>query len=139
MATTNTNYKLYLVFQLQDGADYRKNHSDVRDFVHDKEFVDALYSRKQAKMTRLFQEFMDKHPDAYQLVSTIKARNLEGVYEIGNVGPASHIKRFPGRSMVSVSVGDLILTPDNTWALVLPCGFAEFDGRDFPEPLPVAA
>ncbi len=139
MAITNTNYKLYMVFQLQDSADYRKNHSDVRDFVHDKEFVDALYSRKQAKMTRLFQEFMNKHPDAYILVSTIKARNLEGVYEIGNVGPASHIKRYPGRSMVSVSVGDLILTPDNIWALVLPCGFAEFDGRDFPEPLPVAA
>lgn len=139
MAITNTNYKLYMVFQLQDNADYRKNHSDVHDFVHDKEFTDALFSRQQAKMTRLFQEFINKHPDAYILVSTIKARNLEGVYEIGNVGPESHIKRYPGRSMVSVSVGDVILTPDNKWALVLPCGFAEFDGRDFPEPLPMAA
>lgn len=139
MTTTNTNYKLYMVFQLQDNADYRQNHCDVYDFVHNREFVDALYARQQAKITRMFQEFMDKHPDAYQLVASIKARNLEGVYEIGNVGPASHIKRYPNRTMVSVSVGDLILTPDNTWALVLPCGFAEFDGRDFPEPLPVAA
>ena len=139
MTTTNTNYKLYMVFQLQDGASYRDNHRDVHDFIHNREFTDALFARQQAKITRMFQEFMDKHPDAYQLVSSIKARNLEGVYEIGNVGPESHIKRYPNRTMVSVSVGDLILTPDDTWALVLPCGFAEFDGRDFPQPLPVAA
>ena len=95
--------------------------------MHDKEFADALYSRKQAKVTRMFQEFMDKHPRAYQLVSSIKACDLEGVYEIGNVGPESHIKRYPGRSMVSVSVGDLILTPASRMAMVLPVGFAEFN------------
>ena len=49
------------------------------------------------------------------------------MYEIGNVGPESHIKRYPGRSMVSVSVGDLILTPASRMAMVLPVGFAEFN------------
>ena len=125
------NYKDYYVFQLQDNADYRENHGKVREFTNS--LAEVMYDQsihedeRQEKLDAAFADFNRRMGMAFTLVGVISARSLDGVYEIGNVGPESHIKRYPGRSMVSVSVGDLILTPASRIAMVLPVGFAEFN------------
>jgi hypothetical protein len=43
----------------------------------------------------------------YEMVAEIDAEDLDGVFQIGNIGPEENIKRL--KPMHSVSVGDVIL------------------------------
>ena len=51
--------------------------------------------------------------DMYKKVAEIDAMNLNQVFEIGNIGPESRIKRLD--QMHSVSVGDVIVQGDNAF------------------------
>jgi|TARA_B110000240_G_C13401428_1_gene411150 hypothetical protein len=59
----------------------------------------------------------------YEHVANIKANDLEGVFEVGNVGPEEDIERLG--SMHSVSVGDLVIDPAGNKHVVASCGFQE--------------
>ena len=58
---------------------------------------------------------------AYEEVCAIEAKDLNEVFEIGNIGPESKIERF-GR-MHSISVGDVIQTEKNELFVVKGLGF----------------
>jgi hypothetical protein len=61
----------------------------------------------------------------YTLVAKITAPDLEGVFQIGNIGPESHINRIADR-MASVSVGDIVEDPASRKTyLVANFGFTE--------------
>ena len=64
----------------------------------------------------------------FKYVGNIRANDLEGVFETSNVGPEENIERFsswPGRSMTSISVGDVILDEDGKYWLTASVGFQE--------------
>ena len=65
---------------------------------------------------------------AYEVVCEIEANDLDEVFEIGNIGPESKIKRF-GR-MHSVSVGDVITTETNECFVVKGVGFERLGYSD---------
>lgn len=60
--------------------------------------------------------------DLYEYVADIEAEDLEGVFEVGNIGPEERIYRR-GDKMQSVSVGNVIIEPDGRRFMVAPCGF----------------
>jgi hypothetical protein len=60
----------------------------------------------------------------YAHVATITAENLEGVFEVGNIGPEDKIKRH--LPMHSVSVGDIVSLGGVYW-MVEPCGYKEIE------------
>lgn len=57
----------------------------------------------------------------YTHVSNITAPDLDGVFQIGNIGPESYIERLG--QMASVSCGDIIVDQDGKASLVAPFGF----------------
>ena len=59
----------------------------------------------------------------YTHVSNIEAEGLEGVFEVGNIGPESSIERL-GR-MHSVSVADVVETPEGVRHVVASVGFEQ--------------
>lgn len=59
----------------------------------------------------------------YETVAEIEARDLEHVFEVGNMGPESAIKRLA--QMHSVSVGDLVVDEAGVTHLVARFGFEE--------------
>ena len=64
----------------------------------------------------------------FKYVGNIRANDLEGAFETSNVGPEENIERFsswPGRSMTSISVGDVILDEDGKYWLTASVGFQE--------------
>jgi len=64
----------------------------------------------------------------YSHVATIEARDLENVFEIGNIGPDAAITHF--HPMHSVSVGDLVRDGEGRWWLCAPMSWdLAFDER----------
>ena len=59
--------------------------------------------------------------EAYEEVCEIEANDLDEVFEVGNIGPESKIKRYT--RMHSVSVGDVIQTEKNQLFVVKGFGF----------------
>lgn len=59
----------------------------------------------------------------FEHVGNICANDLEGVFEVGNIGPEENIERFG--PMHSVSTGDVILDEDGKFWLTAPVGFQE--------------
>jgi len=59
----------------------------------------------------------------YQIVAEIEATDLEDVFEIGNMGPESAITRLA--PMHSLSVGDIVVTPEGKEYFVASFGFEE--------------
>jgi hypothetical protein len=64
--------------------------------------------------------------DMYSKVAVIKADNLEGVYEIGNIGPESAITRLA--RMKSVSVGDVVVDRYGAAYVCATFGWSEVEG-----------
>lgn len=58
---------------------------------------------------------------AYKEVCAIEAKDLDEVFEIGNIGPEEKIERFD--RMHSISVGDVIKTETHECYVVTPVGF----------------
>jgi hypothetical protein len=62
----------------------------------------------------------------YETVADINAKSLDEVFGIGNgVGDKSKLVARPNVTMCSVSVGDVILTPQGDLYMVAPVGFAK--------------
>ena len=59
----------------------------------------------------------------YTHVSNIEAEGLEGVFEVGNIGPEANIERLA--PMYSVSVGDVVETPEGVRHVVASVGFRQ--------------
>lgn len=65
-----------------------------------------------------------EHAEDFRLVSAIRAKDLEDVFDVGNIGPESQITRY--KSMRSVSVGDIIEdTETGRFFVVAKMGFEE--------------
>jgi|SRR6056300_1238781 len=58
---------------------------------------------------------------AYKEVAAIEAKDLNEVFEIGNIGPEEKIERLD--RMHSISVGDIIRDDHNRCFVVSPVGF----------------
>ena len=59
----------------------------------------------------------------YTHVSNITAEGLEGVFEVGNIGPEENIERLA--PMYSVSVGDIVEDVDGNKSVVASMGYQE--------------
>jgi len=93
-------------------------------FVKDGNFVSREMADKHFKITRGDVTPSDFRNLSYDTVCTIIAKNLDEVFEIGNIGPEEKITRL--NTMHSVSVGDII--EDSTTGkryVVSPFGFKE--------------
>lgn len=67
------------------------------------------FPQYRAYMNTMFkgsEGYSSEYSQYYEPVCTIEAEDLEGVFEIGNIGPESSITRL--KPMHSVSVGDII-------------------------------
>ena len=81
--------KKFSVYQLQ-GSDFR-----------DERFNLGFGKDPEALAKKLFNDW------SYTLVAEITAPDLNGVFQVGNIGPEDYIRRIADR-MASVSVGDII-------------------------------
>ena len=99
--------KTFTVYQLQ-GSDFR-----------DERFKLGFGKDPKALAEKLFNDF------SYTLVAEITASDLNGVFQVGNIGPEQYINRIADR-MASVSVGDIIEDPETRKTyLVANFGFTE--------------
>ena len=85
--------KKFNVYQLQ-GSDFRDERFDL-----------GFGKDPKSLAEKLFNDW------SYTLVSEITAPDLNGVFQVGNIGPESYIRRIADR-MASVSVGDIIEDTD---------------------------
>ena len=67
--------------------------------------------------------YQKEYADYYRKVCEIEAEDLNGVFEIGNIGPEDRITRLD--QMHSVSVGDIIEDPQGAQYMVNSFGFEE--------------
>jgi hypothetical protein len=67
--------------------------------------------------------YQPKYAEYYKPVCIIEAEDLNGVFEIGNIGPEDSITRLA--QMHSVSVGDIIEDPEGAQHMVDSFGFKE--------------
>ena len=81
--------KTFAVYQLK-GSDFR-----------DARFELGFGKDPKTLAQKLFEDF------SYTLVAEITAPDLDGVFQVGNIGPIENIRRISDR-MSSVSVGDII-------------------------------
>lgn len=81
--------KKFSVYQLQ-GSDFR-----------DERFQLGFGKDPKGLAEKLFNDW------SYTLVAEITAPDLNGVFQVGNIGPEDYIRRIADR-MASVSVGDII-------------------------------
>lgn len=61
----------------------------------------------------------------YEMTAVIYAPDLNGVFQIGNIGPEQYIERVKGQRMSSVSVGDIIVDSEGDKYLVANFGFTK--------------
>ena len=62
----------------------------------------------------------------YEHVADLDASDLNEAFQIGNIGPEEAYTRF--KPMHSVSVGDILVTEDNTVHIVASFGFDKLEG-----------
>lgn len=104
----------------------------VADSVYDE--VNALGHEAAANKYPEYRAYMDtmcrgskaykaEHSQYYKPVCSIDAEDLNGVFQIGNIGPESRITRLA--PMHSVSVGDIIEDPQGAQYMVNSFGFEE--------------
>ena len=62
----------------------------------------------------------------YEHVADLDASDLNEAFQIGNIGPEEAYTRF--KPMHSVSVGDILVTEDNTVHIVASFGFDTLEG-----------
>lgn len=65
---------------------------------------------------------------AYKEVAVIEAKDLNEVFEIGNIGPEEKIERLD--RMHSISVGDVIRDDRGRCFVVAPFGFTRFGEKE---------
>ena len=111
------NYKLYQI-QLTDQEVDKINAEGHNSVPKHRLKLDMSFNDNVAELAK---QAMDK--GYYTHVSNIEAEGLEGVFEVGNIGPESAITRL-GR-MHSVSVADVVETPEGVRHVVASVGFEQ--------------
>lgn len=109
------NYKLYQI-HLTDAEVDQVNAEGHNSVPKQKLKLDMSFNDNVAELAK---EAMDK--GYYTHVSNIEAEGLEGVFEVGNIGPESSIERLA--PMYSVSVADVVETPEGVRHVVASVGF----------------
>lgn len=113
-------YKLYQInFSNEEVIKINSRNPEFRPTYE--AYLDSIVSGKCQKAIDL---------GLYKLVALVSADNLDDVFEIGNIGPEENIERV-GERMHSVSVGDIIKTPEGEWFSVASFGFDRLE--KFPE------
>ena len=111
------NYKLYQL-HLTDAEVDQVNAEGHNSVPKQKLKLDMSFNDNVAELAK---EAMDK--GYYTHVSNIEAEGLEGVFEVGNIGPESSIERLA--PMYSVSVADVVETPEGVRHVVASVGFQQ--------------
>ena len=111
------NYKLYQIHLTDAEVDQvnAKGHNSVpkQKLKLDMNFCDNIAEISKTAMDLGY----------YTHVSNIEADSLEGVFEVGNIGPEQNITRL--KPMHSVSVADVVETPEGVRHVVASVGFQE--------------
>ena len=111
------NYKLYQI-HLTDAEVDQVNAEGHNSVPKQKLKLDMSFNDNVAELAK---EAMDK--GYYTHVSNIEAEGLEGVFEVGNIGPESSIERLA--PMYSVSVADVVEDPQGVRHVVASVGFKQ--------------
>ena len=111
------NYKLYQIHLTDAEVDLinSKGHNAVESH---KMKLDMSFDKAPHKLAKAA---MDK--GYYTHVSNIEAESLEGVFEVGNIGPEANIQRLA--PMHSVSVADVVEDSEGVRHVVASVGFKE--------------
>ena len=111
------NYKLYQI-HLTDAEVDQVNAEGHNAVPKQKAKLDMSFTDNVAVLAK--QAFDAGY---YTHVSNIEAEGLEGVFEVGNIGPESAITRL--KPMHSVSVADVVETPEGVRHVVASVGFQQ--------------
>ena len=112
------NYKLYQI-HLTDAEVDQVNAEGHNSVPKQKLKLDMNFNDKPESIAK---QGMDK--GYYTQVSNIYTeQGLEGVFEVGNIGPEANIERLA--PMYSVSVGDVVETPEGVRHVVASMGFKQ--------------
>ena len=111
------NYKLYQIHLTDAEVDMvnAKGHNSVpkQKLKLDMNFCDNIAEISKTAMDLGY----------YTHVSNIEAESLEGVFEVGNIGPEANIERLA--PMHSVSVADVVEDSEGVRHVVASVGFKE--------------
>ena len=101
---------------------------DLSDHVVNGNFVNKEVERKHFKAT--FKGDVDPmlFISSYKVVCQIEAKDLNEVFEIGNIGPEEKIERLD--RMHSISVGDVIRDDRGRCFVVAPIGFTRLGEKE---------
>jgi hypothetical protein len=113
------NYKLYQIHLTE--AEHNQVNAEGHNSVPKHRLKLDMSFTTNPHVAELAKEAMDK--GYYTHVSNIEADSLEGVFEVGNIGPESAITRLD--KMYSVSVADVVETPEGVRHVVASVGFEQ--------------
>ena len=111
----------YKLFQIHiTKAEHDKINAEGHDSVEKHKMkLDMSFSKDEASIAK---KAFDK--GYYTHVSNITTdKVLEGVFEVGNIGPEENIERL--HPMYSTSVGDIVVDPEGNKHVVASFGFKE--------------
>lgn len=112
----------YQLFQIHvTDAEVKKINAEGHNSVEKHKLkLDMSFARKET--SSIAKEAFDK--GYYTHVSNITTdKGLEGVFEVGNIGPEENIERL--HRMYSTSVGDIVVDPAGNKHVVAGVGFQE--------------
>ena len=101
---------------------------NVKNHIVNGNFIDEKAERDYMDATILGKVDSVVFLTSYEAVCEIEAADLDEVFEIGNIGPESKIKRF-GR-MHSISVGDVIENDVHELFVVSDFGFKRLSEKE---------
>ena len=101
---------------------YQINLTDEQiDEINSSDVLPDYYVRRCATTLSPSVAAIEAASDLYEKVAVIEADDLNGVFQIGNIGPEENIERIKG--MHSISVGDVIEDEDGIKCFVASFGF----------------
>ena len=113
-------YKLFQIHVTE--AERNKINAEGHDSVEKHKMkLDMSFSKDEASIAKKAFE-----KGYYTHVSNITTdKGLEGVFEVGNIGPEENIERL--HPMYSTSVGDIVVDPEGNKHVVASFGFKEVE------------
>lgn len=99
--------------------------NDQIDEVNTSKDYPDFYKKYLATTFRPTAEAIVEARDMYTEVAVIDARNLEDVFNIGNIGPEDCIQRI--KPMHSISVGDVVINELGIASVVASMGFTRVE------------
>ena len=107
-------YQFYLTYEIYNGIN-AGTHADANTVM-----MQLMLVKKEVA-----QAVVDIAKSYMEHVADIEARDLNDVFDIGNIGPEEKITRY--KNMTSLSVGNVIVDEDDVANIVCGFGFAEVD------------